>query len=169
MANKHLNFDLDFIDKKSEKLHIEKSHDGNKGEQKRDRGGNNWKTTLIVLGVIIGFIFLVFGSDSSSSNSPTDDSVAVGDYICSRSDASEADSIRPDSTIFDELESEQNDLDSEHAYLDEYDEFAVDDYNSKVDTYNTKKDEYNESVDRYNTFLVENCTKNTTSDSEGAE
>jgi len=166
MANKHLDFDLDFLDKKSEKHHIEKNYDGNKEEHKRDSGGNNWKTILIVLGVIIGFIFLVFGSDSSSTNSSIDDSVAVGDYLCSRANASEADSIRPDSTIFDELESEQNDLDSEHSYLDEYDEFAVDDYNSKVDAYNVKKDEYNESVDKYNTFLVENCTKNTTSDWE---
>lgn len=169
MANKHLDFDLDFLDKKSEKHHVEKSYDGNKEEHKRDSGGNNWKTILIVLGVIIGFIFLVFGSDNSSSNSSTDDSVAVGDYLCTSANASEADDMRPDSMIRDELDREQNELDSEYTFLDEYDEFAVDDYNSKVDAYNAKKNEYNYSVDRYNTFLAENCTKNTTSDSEGAE
>ncbi len=164
MANKRLDFDLDFLDKKEVKNqnnrvdHKSKSYAGNTTEHKGNSGDNNWKTILIVLGVIFGFIFLVFGS--SSNDSVNDDTVAVGDYLCSSAIALQADNISPDDTIFEELETELSNLEYDSSLLDEYDQFAVDDYNARVDAYNIKKDEYNYNVERYNTFLIENCTKN---------
>lgn len=164
MTNKRLDFDLDFLDEKTKKHDSANREKNSKQEIKKsykeNSKGTNWKGILLVIGIPLVLLFLAYGSDSSSSNHVTDESVAVGDYLCSSANASYADSISPDLATLEELNAEQSNLEYDYSQLDEYDHFAVDEYNARVDEYNTKKDEYNYSVDQYNTYLLENCTKN---------
>lgn len=177
MAGKRLDFDLDFLDKptQSKKTTEHKKVEKENGLEDIQRKVN-WKPLLIIGGVIL--FFIIIASDpsdntttSTTSAANTEEFVTLGEYSCSKSDARQADLLRPSESEGSMLEAEEATLvrqkrQIDNTIVDEYSEYSVDNYNSTVDRYNAKReaynddlDTYNSEIDEYNNFLEANCTR----------
>jgi len=175
--DKHIAVDLDFLDKNEiDTTNIRTNNETPKAPKKY-----NWKNILIVGGGIL----LLIGLFSSGDSSSTDDTVSVGNYLCTEYHSSQAESLSPKVTE-QEIESERNSLNSRSDQLDsiksemdnmgvtEYSsQYAINKFNNLVEEYNSKLapykrdvtsfqakvDSYNEKIQAYNDYLEKNCTK----------
>jgi len=128
----------------------------------------NWKTILIVVGIVIVIIWIGVSEDSSSptstytspstsqiKNVPVDDeSVEYGEYRCSQYHYDKAVALSPSEseqalenaqlsmeTRANEIERLQREI--ENSYVNEYSsQWEIDDYNDTVETYNSKLTSY---------------------------
>jgi len=170
---KHLNFDLEFLDKKE-------SVKGEKNKPRLDKPNksnvifnafkHNWKKILIVGGVGLFFVWLVSSDDGSSKtntgsinyNPPAinqtinyanseDNTVIVGQYRCLIHHANKADELNPSNLVGQQIDSEQQRLDNLTTQIqnlaDEIQWTYIDEYSQ----YSVNK--YNDLVDNYNTML----------------
>lgn len=173
--DKHLNIDLDFLDKKEPQRTRSVTPSSNSDTSDKSDGENHTgRNVLIGIGVVIFFIWLfASGSDSnsgtSSSNISTSGMVRVGQYNCSQYYADQSDSMLPIDSK-DSIESARNLLTSEgnqldnlksaidSSYVTEYSaQYEIDQYNDNVNEYNSNLAQYksdlskfNARVDRYN-------------------
>ncbi len=152
---KHLNFDLDFlesVDTKAPDPVVKKEADGPVSVEVTTRKSENsqskpinWKTILIVIGVIVFFIWIANSSDSSSNTTTS----------TSGCDTSKLASLKPSDSDSSTIDSLKNSIDS--TLVNHYSQYSVDQYNAKVDEYNNLKNAYNSKVDAYNNYLNTYC------------
>lgn len=166
--NKHIDLDLDFLDEEDTSKKIVSSHKPKATNKEGSVKKHNWKTILIVVGVIIVIIWIDASEDSSpstSSHTPPstnqiknvsvdDNSVEYGDYRCSQYHHDKVVALNPDETES-QLTSAQNSLEYranelerleneiENFYVNEYSsQWEIDDYNDTVQTYKFKLTSY---------------------------
>ncbi|MFA5877477.1 MAG: hypothetical protein WC880_03900 [Candidatus Paceibacterota bacterium] len=171
--SKHLDFDTDFL-KESTPVKVGTSSSASGPSNKP----NKWKPWLIGGAIVLGVIFLVAISDSSSSSTNTtsnptsnsSDDVTIGRYRCSSYNASRVEDLKPD--IAEEIiDAESNALDVriatlksqksriENMYVDEYDQESIDNYNYEVDSYNSSKNRLNSDIAIYEAKLPQYNTQ----------
>lgn len=177
--NKHIDINLDFLDKNNSSKKgapIYKPKITNKGSKVKKY---NWKTILIIAGVVLFFCWAIFSEGNSNNNINTQsytssetlnsDSVVIGEYTCLRYHYNKAVALNPDETESqlisaqnsleyqaNELERLQNEI--ENSYVNEYSsQWAIDQYNEMIDEYNSKltlyqsdADSLDSRIDRYN-------------------
>ena len=174
----HLNFDLEFLDKKEPvraKPTQPKSDDGqtSTGPTPISSGYQyNWKGILIVGGIVLFIGWAIFSDDSGSSSSTTntytpptniytppasgqtsnsDDSVIIGDYSCSRYHYNQAVALNPDESEA-QMTAAQNALMYRGNALERLqNEMATSDVSENSSQW--ELDQYNEMVDDYNSKL----------------
>jgi len=168
---KHLNIDLEFLDKK-EPHKVTPKPKPPKGNEPNWRYYNpnnvnsktgkkyNWKNILIISGVVLFFGWVILSASNNStslstSNSsyapptPNENSVSNGQYSCSSYQSSQADSLKPKITLAD-LDWAEQDLITRSN--------ALDALAAKID--NTYVDESNQySLNMYNQLVNEHNTK----------
>jgi hypothetical protein len=199
-----LDFDLNFLDPE---IVADNSKQPEQIRKEEPSGGWTSSKSLIVAGVVVTIIAVAAGTISKPPNSnptdnpargtsstppistplktPSDDSVVVGSFRCSRSVSYQADRIRP-STSLAKLESEQAAMNmrwqalrnfgariaamepNQHSPQSRFDQFnaLVDEYNStlgslKIDAAELEQrvDSFNSQVNAYNAYLTSNCRK----------
>jgi hypothetical protein len=120
------------------------------------------------VGLIIGGIFIIslFSTSNNSLPSSTNtntssyndcSNVSPGQYCCSSASLTQAESIKPDPSIQEQLQQRYSKLNHDQIYLDSTNQNAVDIYNNEVDQYNIDKNAYGSKIDEYNNYLKQNC------------
>jgi peptidoglycan hydrolase CwlO-like protein len=194
--NKHLDINLDFLDEEDTSKKKVSGHKPKIANQESRVKKYNWKTILIIVGVVLFFGWAIFSEDNSTNNTNTqsyttteksnNDSVVIGEYICSRYHYDKAVALNPDesesqiTSAQNSLEYRANEIDRlqneiENSYVNEYSsQYAIDQYNEMVNEYNSKLasynrdaanldsriDRYNEQIAKHNNYLTSNCTPN---------
>jgi len=177
--NKHLDINLDFLDEEDESKKKLSSHNPKIANKEGKVKKYNWKTILIIAGVVLFFGWAIFSEDSSNNNTSTqsyttsekssNDSVVIGEYTCSSYHYDKAVALNPDesesqiTSAQNSLEYRANEIDRlqneiENSYVNEYSsQYAIDQYNEMVNEYNSKLASYNRDatsfdsrIDRYN-------------------
>jgi len=172
MSNKkHLDIDLEFLDKKEPPMATPK-HDSHTRQtpsaptSKSVSHKYNWKNILIIAGIVIFTSWVVVSNDSGGSDLSTnttvspsqasnydtnDDNIMVGEYSCSRYNYNQAVALAP-------IETEQQ-IDNESTSLeyrsDEIDQLESKINNSYINSYSEQWeiDQYNKIVNEYNSKL----------------
>lgn len=166
--NDHLNFDLDFLDKK-EPVRVSKKSDSETGKSTSPISSPtarkwNWKNLIIIGCVVLFFGWVIFSDSGSSTDSSSytpstqtsnsyndNDMVNVGEYSCSRYHYNQAVALDPDETE-QQIESASSAFEYRTNRLEnlknEIDNSYVNDYSAQWEI-----DEYNEMVDEYNSLL----------------
>ena len=167
----HLNFDLEFLDKKEHvraKPTQPKSDDGqtSTGPTPISSGYQyNWKGILIVGGIVLFIGWAIFSDDSGSSSSTTntytppasgqtsnsDDSVIIGDYRCSRYHYNQAVALDPDETEA-QITAVRNALKYRSNALEQLGN-DIDNSDVSENSSQWELDQYNEMVNDYNSKL----------------
>lgn len=177
--NKHLDINLDFLDEEDTSKKKVSGHKPKIANQESGVKKYNWKTILIIVGVVLFFGWAIFSEDSSTNNTNTqsytttdkssNDFVVIGEYTCSRYHYDKAVALNPDesesqiTSAQNSLEYRANEIDRlqneiENSYVNEYSsQYAIDQYNEMVNEYNSKLASYNRDatnldsrIDRYN-------------------
>jgi peptidoglycan hydrolase CwlO-like protein len=177
--NNHIDINLDFLDEDDSSKKSVSSHKPKGTNKESKRKKYNWKTILIIAGVVLFFGWAIFSEDNSSNNTNTQsytssepsnsDSVVIGEYTCSRYHYDKAVALNPDETesqltsAQNSLEYRANELDRlqneiENSYVNEYSsQWTIDQYNETVNEYNSKLSSYQRDansidsrIDRYN-------------------
>ncbi len=177
--NKHLDINLDFLDEEDTSKKKVSGHKPKIANQESGVKKYNWKTILIIVGVVLFFGWAIFSEDSSTNNTNTqgytttdkssNDFVVIGEYACSRYHYDKAVALNPDesesqiTSAQNSLEYRANEIDRlqneiENSYVNEYSsQYAIDQYNEMVNEYNSKLASYNRDatnldsrIDRYN-------------------
>ena len=186
-----LQFDLSFLDAQSTEAKERRKRYERLNINVEPKTSSTVTRNLIIVAVIIIIIvyfgFNLFKGSSSSSSTPSNqNNVQVGQYDCSSSISTTADSIGPKQTektyldgetarlnsVSNQIVAEKKRLDA--VYVDETNQYAINQYNIQVDAYNAKLqqyktdlandnsrvDAYNVALKAYNDYLDKNCTKN---------
>lgn len=168
--NKHLDFDLEFLDK--DEKGKTKPDSLSKTEETNTNIGikHNWKVILIAVGIVLFFVW-IFSSDNDDANNSSnytppvtnktqiinktpdytnnqEERVIVGEYSCLIHHATKADQLQPSDFTKQQLNSESQRLDSLTIQLenlaDEIELTYVDETSQySVDAYNNLVDGYN--------------------------
>ena len=172
---KHLNINLEFLDKKKPDRVVSKPDSPAKQTSSTTNSISsdrkyNLKNILIISGVVLFLGWIIFSDNDSSSSTSNSDNLMIGQYSCSHYHYDQAIALDPDETEQQiksarvALEYRTNALDSlenqiDNSYVNDYSaQWEIDQYNELVHEYNSKLSVYKRDladldtrIDRYNT------------------
>jgi len=179
-SKKHLDIDLEFLDKKetprTAPSNSISSHSSSTSTSAPVSSGYkyNWKSILIIGGIILFFGWAIFsGSNDSTSNSTYTPSTGSNfnnllsdggqTFRCSDSNYNKAMQLKPNTSLGAQLAKESDALDAQIAanaeegaaiegmYVNEYSQYSIDNYNNRVNRYNAERQRLINAVNSWQT------------------